>query len=369
MKIQAILVASVSLALWGCGSESGGDGDPQSELADLLVDEESTITEDAVSNGTDATETTISDDGIEAPTETGPVAETTAAPAGASSVEVIESTKSLPISVDVGGAAPTDPFEIEFQQELDGYLSANGIPTDQAALFAHFGADRWAHLFIENATIRYVSTQWSLEEDGAGDVAVNISYGLDRAGLDEAAVADAIESAMTEAGLERTVRQDIEEGVSSDVKLQFGSNAEDHFTVRVSGPDDDVPDPTTLVIGTTARFADVAPQLIAVVAPLGPTLDQIDPDGPITRIEADASNNTFPYVVREIERLTTVDPAEFDAYVPTLDAASAEIYGTDRVQEKIEDDLARFQYLSSRVEASIEDEGVVLLLVDAVWPD
>ena len=105
MKIQAILVASVSLALWGCGSESGGDGDPQSELADLLVDEESTITEDAVSNGTDATETTISDDGIEAPTETGPVAETTAAPAGASSVEVIESTKSLPISVDVGGAS------------------------------------------------------------------------------------------------------------------------------------------------------------------------------------------------------------------------------------------------------------------------
>ena len=40
MKIQAILVASVSLALWGCGSDSGGGGDAQSELADLLLAEE-----------------------------------------------------------------------------------------------------------------------------------------------------------------------------------------------------------------------------------------------------------------------------------------------------------------------------------------
>ncbi len=53
MKITAVLVASASLLLFGCGSsDEGGGGSAQTELADLLVESEASFQEECVRDKT-----------------------------------------------------------------------------------------------------------------------------------------------------------------------------------------------------------------------------------------------------------------------------------------------------------------------------
>jgi major membrane immunogen (membrane-anchored lipoprotein) len=53
MKITAVLVASASVLLFGCGgSDDGGGGSAQTELADLLVENEASFEEECVRDKT-----------------------------------------------------------------------------------------------------------------------------------------------------------------------------------------------------------------------------------------------------------------------------------------------------------------------------
>jgi hypothetical protein len=46
MNKTAVLVASASLLLWGCGSDDGGGGATQSELADLLLEDSAGVVDE-----------------------------------------------------------------------------------------------------------------------------------------------------------------------------------------------------------------------------------------------------------------------------------------------------------------------------------
>ena len=46
MNKSAVLLASASLLLWGCGSDDGGGGATQSELADLLLEDSAGVVDE-----------------------------------------------------------------------------------------------------------------------------------------------------------------------------------------------------------------------------------------------------------------------------------------------------------------------------------
>ena len=326
------LVVATALTLAACGGSDGADDS------------------DAVDSATTTDPATTESDGALPTTTVAETAPTTTAatlpPSGAEQM----------ISVDLGGAPPTDPDVVAKLEERAAFLAERGID-DTEDLLAYQAIDRGLVVLFEQATLTTSTATWSVDDAG-NRLSTSTRFALDGTDLTQEDVADQIVQALRDAGLDDPVRETIDGLDGPYVSLRYPM-----ASVGVVGVSADPFFPNTFQIEFGSSHDDIEPRPIGGATELEAALTALAPDAPLSRVVSAIELAVRPTEQSEIWARVASDPDAFDEVVAQVDAAADDAMGADRsaVLGEALDDLVGFEYGDGRtVVVERDGEGVTV---------